>query len=267
MNHRKYLIDFEQVNNKLQNQYNDKPILTKQIKETEQNLKDLLLNHYLVSQNKKHPIILAIVAFKLLSLDKFIPLLNFIFEYDCDNFERQFLYINNPKNDFCQETLTHIFYTFVNCYHKYLIKLNQPNLEVEQIKQKCTILTDIKELKDIVKQIKEKSQFTEVCKLFIIDENAHEIDYNEIFNGIYNLFRSELIYEELDIELLKTESNLIEFSLNDDNINQNVINNYEEQIKKLEKSNRNKYEIFEKAINEFNMIIFDNHFGLKFDMK
>ena len=48
MNHRKYFIDFEQVNNKLQNQYNNKPILTKQIKETEQNLKDLLLNHYLV---------------------------------------------------------------------------------------------------------------------------------------------------------------------------------------------------------------------------
>ena len=45
------------------------------------------------------------------------------------------------------------------------------------------------------------------------------------------------------------------------------INGVEKEIITLEHKIRNKNQIIENILNEFNMIIFDNYFGLKFDMK
>ena len=51
------------------------------------------------------------------------------------------------------------------------------------------------------------------------------------------------------------------------NLNPKYKEEFEKEIITLEHKIRNKKQIIENVLTEFNMIIFDNHFGLKFDMK
>ena len=108
----KYLIDFETVNKIIKHWNKDKEFRVINIIKSEDILKEYLLNN----NDNIHPTILAITAFKLLSTDRFINLLNFIFKHiDSEYIE----YINDTKTTFCKETLSYILYNFINCYNKY----------------------------------------------------------------------------------------------------------------------------------------------------
>ena len=244
----KYLIDFETVNKIIKHWNKDKEFRVINIIKSEDILKEYLLNN----NDNIHPTILAITAFKLLSTDRFINLLNFIFKHiDSEYIE----YINDTKTTFCKETLSYILYNFINCYDEYLKLVDEPDLDVQQIKER---FTDINSLKDILnEQQYEETPFIDICKEFIIDKNKRYIDYTTIFNKIYSIFSIQTVYDELDIDVLSIDMNL----------NPKYKEEFEKEIITLEHKIRNKNQIIENVLNEFNMIIFDNYFGLKFDMK
>ena len=244
----KYLIDFETVNKIIKHWNKDKEFRVINIIKSEDILKEYLLNN----NDNIHPTILAITAFKLLSTDRFINLLNFIFKHiDSEYIE----YINDTKTTFCKETLSYILYNFINCYDEYLKLVDEPDLDVQEIKKR---FTDIDSLKDILnEQQYEETPFIDICKEFIIDKNKRYIDYTTIFNKIYSIFSIQTVYNELDIDVLSIDMNL----------NPKYKEEFEKEIITLEHKIRNKNQIIENVLNEFNMIIFDNYFGLKFDMK
>lgn len=244
----KYLIDFETVNKIIKHWNKDKEFRVINIIKSEDILKEYLLNN----NDNIHPTILAITAFKLLSTDRFINLLNFIFKHiDSEYIE----YINDTKTTFCKETLSYILYNFINCYDEYLKLVDEPDLDVQEIKKR---FTDIDSLKDILnEQQYEETPFIDICKEFIIDKNKRYIDYTTIFNKIYSIFSIQTVYDELDIDVLSIDMNL----------NPKYKEEFEKEIITLEHKIRNKNQIIENVLNEFNMIIFDNYFGLKFDMK
>ena len=244
----KYLINFENVNKIINHWNKHKEFRMINIIESEDILKEYLLNN----NDNNHPTILAITTFKLLSTDRFINLLNFIFKHiDSEYIE----YINDTKTTFCKETLSYILYNFINCYNKYLKLVDEPDLDVQQIKER---FTDIDSLKDILnEQQYEETPFIDICKEFIIDKNKRYIDYTTIFNKIYSIFSIQTVYDELDIDVLSIDMNL----------NPKYKEEFEKEIITLEHKIRNKNQIIENVLNEFNMIIFDNYFGLKFDMK
>ena len=244
----KYLIDFETVNKIINHWNKDKEFRVINIIKSEDILKEYLLNN----NDNIHPTILAITAFKLLSTDRFINLLNFIFKHiDSEYIE----YINDTKTTFCKETLSYILYNFINCYNKYLKLVDEPDLDVQEIKKR---FTDINSLKDILnEQQYEETPFIDICKEFIIDKNKRYIDYTTIFNKIYSIFSIQTVYDELDIDVLSIDMNL----------NPKYKQEFEKEIITLEHKIRNKNQIIENVLNEFNMIIFDNYFGLKFDIK
>ena len=139
--------------------------------------------------------------------------------------------------------------------HEYLKVVDDPDLDVQEIKEK---FTDIDSLKDILNEKQyEETPFIDICKEFIIDKNKRYIDYTIIFNKIYSIFSIQTVYDELDIDVLSIDMNL----------NPKYKEEFEKEIITLEHKIRNKNQIIENVLNEFNMIIFDNYFGLKFDMK
>ena len=243
----KYLIDFETVNKIIKHWNKDKEFRVINIIKSEDILKEYLLNN----NDNIHPTILAITAFKLLSTDRFINLLNFIFKHiDSEYIE----YINDTKTTFCKETLSYILYNFINCYDEYLKLVDEPDLDVQEIKKR---FTDIDSLKDILnEQQYEETPFIDICKEFIIDKNKRYIDYTTIFNKIYSIFSIQTVYDELDIDVLSIDMNL----------NPKYKKEFEKEIIELEHKIRNKNQIIENILNEFNMIIFDNYFRIKFDL-
>ena len=244
----KYLIDFETVNKIIKHWNKDKEFRVINIIKSEDILKEYLLNN----NDNIHPTILAITAFKLLSTDRFINLLNFIFKHINSEYIE---YINDTKTTFCKETLSYILYNFINCYNKYLKLVDEPDLDVQEIKKR---FTDIDSLKDILnEQQYEETPFIDIGKEFIIDKNKRYIDYTTIFNKIYSIFSIQTVYDELDIDVLSIDMNL----------NPKYKEEFEKEIITLEHKIRNKNQIIENILNEFNMIIFDNYFSLKFDMK
>lgn len=257
----KYLINFEIVNKIIKHWNKDKEFriinIFRMINIIES---EDILKEYLLNNNDNHPTILAITAFKLLSTDRFINLLNFIFKHINSEYIE---YINDTKTTFCKETLSYILYNFINCYDKYLKLVDEPDLDVQQIKEK---FTDIDSLKDILnKQQYEETPFIDICKEFIIDKNKRYIDYTTIFNKIYSIFSVQTVYDELD-QTVYDELDIDVLSI-DMNLNPKYKEEFEKEIITLEHKIRNKNQIIENVLNEFNMIIFNNYFRIKFDMK